>query len=89
LEHKRKLEAIQAESDAKNKKLEVKLEKLQSELESMKSMSGAKSEEIADLQSTIENLRKENAVIIKKAEKFSEAASEAVTLKEKLTLVKQ
>ena len=55
----------------------------------MKSMSGAKSEEIADLQSTIENLRKENAVIIKKAEKFSEAASEAVTLKEKLTLVKQ
>jgi len=55
----------------------------------MKSMSGAKSEEIADLQSTIENLRKENAVIIKKAEKFSEAAAEAVTLKEKLILVKQ
>lgn len=34
-------------------------------------------------------MRKENAVIIKKAEKFSEAAAEAVTLKEKLILVKQ
>ena len=41
------------------------------------------------MQATVLSLQKENAILQKKAEKFSEAAGEAVTLKEKLTLVKQ
>jgi len=36
LEFKRKIEVIQAESEAKNKKMEQKLEKLQKQLEDMK-----------------------------------------------------
>ena len=40
------------------------------------------------MQAQVAELQKQNAILQKKAEKFSEAAGEAVTLKEKLTLVK-
>jgi chromosome segregation ATPase len=65
------------------------LEKLQKQLEDMKVLDSEKTLEIEELQDTVISLQKENAILQKKAEKFSEAAAEAVTLKEKLILVKQ
>ena len=40
LEQKKKIDAIQAESDSKLKKVEAKLEKVQKQLEDMKAQSG-------------------------------------------------
>ena len=45
--------------------------------------------EITELKELVTGLQRENRDLQKKAEKFSEAAHETVTLKEKLTLVKQ
>ena len=88
LEQKKKIEAIQAESEAKLKKNEAKLEKMAKQLEDMKTSSGDQANELAEFSAQVENLQKENAVLQKKAEKFSEAAGEAQSLKEKLVLVK-
>ena len=59
------------------------------QLEEMKTSSGDQATELAEMTAQVAALQKENLVLQKKAEKFSEAAGEAVTLKEKLTLVKQ
>ena len=54
----------------------------------MKGKSSEQEGEIAELGTQVSNLQKENLSLQKKAEKFSEAAGEAVTLKQKLQLVK-
>ena len=59
------------------------------QLEEMKTSSGDQATELAEMTAQVAALQKENLILQKKAEKFSEAAGEAVTLKEKLTLVKQ
>lgn len=53
------------------------------------SKSGGQEEELADLQKELADAKKENASLQKKVEKFSEAAGEAATLKEKATALKQ
>jgi len=54
----------------------------------MKASTGDQASELAEMTAQVAALQKENIVLQKKAEKFAEAAAEAVTLKEKLTLVK-
>ena len=89
VEQKKKMEAIQAECDAKLAKNDIKLQKITKQLESMKASTGDQASELAEMTAQVAALQKENIVLQKKAEKFAEAAAEAVTLKEKLTLVKQ
>ena len=59
------------------------------QLEEMKASSGNQAGELAELKEQVTTLAKENAILLKKAEKFSEAAAEAVTLKERYILTKQ
>ena len=88
VEQKKKIETIQAECDAKLAKNETKLQKITKQLEGMKASTGDQAAELAEMIAQVAALQKENIVLQKKAEKFAEAAAEAVTLKEKLTLVK-
>ena len=47
------------------------------QLEEMKSSAGDQANELAEFTAQVDTLQKENAVLQKKAEKFSEAAGEA------------
>lgn len=56
LEQKKKIEAIQAESEAKLKKNEAKLEKMAKQLEDMKTAEGEQANEVAELTAQVASL---------------------------------
>ena len=79
------MESMKESYEKEIKKHLKTIEVLKKQMEDMRNNGQASQSELAELQDKIKDLQRENASIEKKVEKFSEAAAEAATLKEKLS----